>query len=140
MDQPLERRIRLPGDVSSAVTARRAVRALLHQAGLDTVAPDALLLTSELCEHSVLHAGTGFDLQAVVAGGEVTIAITDRGPNPMELRRAASTRDHGLVLVDTLAAAWGSRLVDVGQQGHVNADAGLGPWPLGEQLLEELRG
>lgn len=40
----------------------------------------------------------------------------------------------------TLAAAWGSRLVDAGESGHVNADAGLGPWPLGEQLLAELRG
>ena len=39
-----------------------------------------------------------------------------------------------------LATAWGSRLVDVGTLGHVNADAGLGPWPLGERLLAELRG
>jgi hypothetical protein len=37
-----------------------------------------------------------------------------------------------------LAAAWGSRLVDAGPLGHVNADAGLGPWPLGESLLGEL--
>jgi hypothetical protein len=39
-----------------------------------------------------------------------------------------------------LAAAWGSRLVDAGHGGHLNADAGLGPWPLGEKLLAELRG
>ena len=39
-----------------------------------------------------------------------------------------------------LASAWGSRLVDAGDRGHVNADAGLGPWALGEQLLAELRG
>ena len=41
---------------------------------------------------------------------------------------------------EALAAAWGSRLVDVGEQGHLNADAGFGPWPLGERLLEALRG
>jgi predicted alpha/beta hydrolase family esterase len=39
-----------------------------------------------------------------------------------------------------LAQAWGSRLVDAGLQGHLNAEAGLGPWPLGERLLDELRG
>jgi predicted alpha/beta hydrolase family esterase len=39
-----------------------------------------------------------------------------------------------------LAEAWGSRLVDAGDHGHLNADAGLGPWPLGERLLAELRG
>jgi predicted alpha/beta hydrolase family esterase len=39
-----------------------------------------------------------------------------------------------------LAEAWGSRLVDAGELGHINADAGLGPWPAGERLLDELRG
>jgi predicted alpha/beta hydrolase family esterase len=38
-----------------------------------------------------------------------------------------------------LASAWGSRLVDAGDLGHINPDAGLGSWPLGEQLLDELR-
>ena len=41
---------------------------------------------------------------------------------------------------EALAAAWGSRLVDAGELGHLNADAGLGPWPLGETLLATLRG
>jgi hypothetical protein len=39
-----------------------------------------------------------------------------------------------------LAEAWGSRLVDAGNSGHLNAEAGFGPWPLGERLLAELRG
>jgi predicted alpha/beta hydrolase family esterase len=39
-----------------------------------------------------------------------------------------------------LAAAWGSRFVDAGSSGHLNADAGFGPWPLGEALLAELLG
>jgi predicted alpha/beta hydrolase family esterase len=37
-----------------------------------------------------------------------------------------------------LAEAWGSRFVDAGNSGHLNADAGFGPWPLGETLLAEL--
>ena len=41
---------------------------------------------------------------------------------------------------EALAAAWGSRFVDVGEQGHINADAGFGPWALGERLLAALRG
>lgn len=36
------------------------------------------------------------------------------------------------------AEAWGSELVDVGAQGHLNADSGLGAWPEGEELLERL--
>ena len=38
----------------------------------------------------------------------------------------------------SLADAWGSRFVDAGNSGHINTDAGFGPWPLGESLLAEL--
>jgi predicted alpha/beta hydrolase family esterase len=37
-----------------------------------------------------------------------------------------------------LAEAWGSRFVDAGNSGHLNTDAGFGPWPLGQTLLAEL--
>jgi uncharacterized protein len=37
----------------------------------------------------------------------------------------------------TFAGAWGSRLVEIGDAGHINADSGYGPWPEGEALLEE---
>jgi predicted alpha/beta hydrolase family esterase len=35
------------------------------------------------------------------------------------------------------AAAWGSKLVEIGDAGHINGDAGYGPWPEGERLLED---
>jgi predicted alpha/beta hydrolase family esterase len=37
-----------------------------------------------------------------------------------------------------LAKAWGARLVNVGDAGHINTSAGFGPWPQGEQLLATL--
>ena len=36
------------------------------------------------------------------------------------------------------ARAWGSRLVMLPGAGHINADAGFGPWPEGRRLLAEL--
>jgi predicted alpha/beta hydrolase family esterase len=38
------------------------------------------------------------------------------------------------------ATAWGARLVTLRGAGHVNADAGFGPWPEGRALLAELTG
>jgi len=38
------------------------------------------------------------------------------------------------------ARAWGSRRVDLGDGGHVNGQSGLGEWPSGFALLEQLRG
>lgn len=36
------------------------------------------------------------------------------------------------------ADAWGSRLVEAGAVGHLNSASGLGPWPEGRKLLDEL--
>jgi predicted alpha/beta hydrolase family esterase len=39
-----------------------------------------------------------------------------------------------------LARGWGARFVDVGRLGHINVEAGVGDWPDGHRLLEELLG
>lgn len=37
-----------------------------------------------------------------------------------------------------LAADWGARFIDAGTGGHLNAESGLGDWPEGRQLLNDL--
>lgn len=39
-----------------------------------------------------------------------------------------------------IAAAWGSRFVEIGAAGHINGDSGYGEWPEGERLLLEFCG
>lgn len=36
------------------------------------------------------------------------------------------------------AAAWGSRFVEIGAHGHINSASGMGSWPEGRALLDEL--
>jgi len=38
-----------------------------------------------------------------------------------------------------MARAWGSRFIDLGDAGHINADSGLGDWPQGHAWLDELK-
>jgi serine phosphatase RsbU (regulator of sigma subunit)/anti-sigma regulatory factor (Ser/Thr protein kinase) len=102
------RKAQFPGDAGAPSAARRFVRAALAEARLEELADDTLLLASELCENAVLHAGTGFEIELVADGGELTVSVTDQGPAPMELRRTAQG-GRGLSLVDTVAQAWGSR-------------------------------
>ena len=54
----------------------------------------------------------------------------------------ASTNDEYITLerAQELAQAWGSRFVNVGALGHINSESGLGLWPEGHVLLEELVG
>lgn len=38
----------------------------------------------------------------------------------------------------TFAKAWGSELIDLGAQGHINGQSGLGEWPQGVALVNQL--
>lgn len=38
----------------------------------------------------------------------------------------------------TFASCWGSALVSLGALGHINAESGLGLWPQGQAMLQEL--
>lgn len=95
--------------------ARRLVRAVLTEAGLDELVETAILLASELCENAVLHGGTEFELGVTATADEATIEVTDQGLGPLEVRLAtprtgrAATHGRGLMLVDNLATAWGTR-------------------------------
>jgi len=40
----------------------------------------------------------------------------------------------------SLAQSWGSRFIDSGERGHINAESGLGNWPEGHALLLDLTG
>ena len=60
-------------------------------------------------------------------------------PLPFPSLVVASTNDPYATIdrTRTFAAAWGSRLVEIGDAGHITTDSGHGPWPEGERLLEE---
>jgi Serine hydrolase len=41
---------------------------------------------------------------------------------------------------ERLAVAWGSRVVHIGDRGHINATSGLAAWPEGYELLNQIAG
>jgi hypothetical protein len=95
----------------------------------------ALLAAPPDIEHP-LPAGypTPADLQA---GGWLPVPRT---PLPFPSILAASANDP---LAESsvgpeLAFAWGSRLVQLGEVGHLNPAAGYGPWPMAHGLIAEL--
>lgn len=51
----------------------------------------------------------------------------------------ASTNDEYVTIERArfFANAWGSRLVIIGDAGHINSASGYGPWPEGEEMLLE---
>jgi len=65
---------------------------------------------------------------------------TPRAPLSFPSIVAASTNDPlgRYERITELAAAWGSRVVNVGAVGHLNPASGFGEWPRAEALLREL--
>jgi uncharacterized protein len=61
-------------------------------------------------------------------------------PLPFRSIVVASTDDPYMTLTRARAFAddWGVEFVDAGALGHINVDAGFGPWPEGERMLRKL--
>ena len=57
-----------------------------------------------------------------------SIVVASRDDPYMRFERATEAARH-----------WGSHLVDVGEQGHINARSGIGDWPLGLRLVDRLQ-
>ena len=105
--------IALPAEPESAGRAREAVERALAAAELDGL-DDVLLLVSEVVTNAVLHARSDFVLRANLEPGRLRMSVEDREGGSMPRRGAAVTSplpdaEHGwgLLLVETLAEAWG---------------------------------
>ena len=64
--------------------------------------------------------------------------VRDRVPFPSLLLGSHDDPYCSLAKAQSLADAWGSRFIDCGPCGHINAESGLGDWPDGLALLREL--
>ncbi|MFW2829639.1 RBBP9/YdeN family alpha/beta hydrolase [Sphingomonas sp. ID0503] len=59
---------------------------------------------------------------------------------PFEARLIASRDDPYATIEEAgdMADRWGAELVDLGALGHINAKSGLGSWPAGQAMLDQL--
>ncbi|MGZ5179396.1 MAG: RBBP9/YdeN family alpha/beta hydrolase [Ramlibacter sp.] len=62
----------------------------------------------------------------------------DTLPFPAALVASHDDPHCGIERARLLATAWGSRFIDHGDSGHINAESGLGSWPEGHLLLQDL--
>ena len=63
----------------------------------------------------------------------MTFGPYPRDPLPFPSAVVASRTDRfcAISVADDMAASWGSLFIDAGDQGHLNAASGHGPWPEG---------
>jgi len=110
--------VSLPAEPASAAVARRFVRDLLDAWGAAEFEDAAVLLTSELVTNALLHARSAPELNVRLTDGRLRVGVSDRTPvAPVRKRygkEAATGR--GLLLVETMASAWGTEPSDDGKE------------------------
>ncbi|MBF6991872.1 MULTISPECIES: RBBP9/YdeN family alpha/beta hydrolase [Cupriavidus] len=109
-------------DTHAAAENRRKIRGALlaTPADLETPMPAGYPDTATLAQHGWLPV--------------------PRSPLPFPTILAASRNDPLATYprAAEMASDWGSKLVDLGEVGHLNPAAGYGPWPRATALIDEL--
>ncbi|MFF3331071.1 ATP-binding protein [Streptomyces sp. NPDC002888] len=125
--QPPQLRRRLGrADLREVPEARRALRELLRQWGKPGRSDIAELLTSELVTNALVHTDHDAVLTATVGPRGLHVEVRDFvGRRPRLCVPIADERTHGrgLVLVQSLADAWGVRAHGVGKAVWFDLDA-----------------
>ena len=124
--------------------------------GAVSAAPGAVLVAHSLGCALVAHLAAeqpGLAVTAALLVAPADVESPDRtpecvrgfapippGPLPFRSVVVASSDDDYITLprAREFARAWRAEFVDVGPLGHINVEAGFGPWPLGEQILRDL--
>ncbi|GAA4813656.1 ATP-binding protein [Streptomyces ziwulingensis] len=118
-------------DLEAVPEARRALRELLRHWGRPGRSEVAELLTSELVTNALLHTEHDAVLTATVGPGSLRVEVRDfvgrwprpRPAGPEDGMYGDGTHGRGLILVQSLADAWGVRAHGVGKAVWFELDA-----------------
>ncbi|GGY09556.1 ATP-binding protein [Streptomyces anandii] len=116
-------------DLKAVPEARRALRELLRHWGRPGTSEVAELLASELVTNALVHTDDDAILTATVSPGQLRVEVRDfvsRRPRPRRQAGEEDTSGRGLVLVQSLADAWGVSPHGVGKSVWFVLGAGAG--------------
>ncbi|MCW2598238.1 MAG: hypothetical protein JWM02_67 [Frankiales bacterium] len=103
-------RLDLQAEPASVGEARRFVRHVLVDWGLDEAVELVTLLVSELATNAVLHARTAYAVVLSKGVDHLTVEVLDGSSVPPRHRQnsAAAATGRGVAMVDQLATSWGT--------------------------------
>lgn len=102
-------RARYDAEADSPRLARWWLGDLLRQHHLEHDLHDAVLLASELATNAVVHARSAFEVAVSTDDGHLRVEVSDADPGVPQVQwvPAGATSGRGLLIVETLASAWG---------------------------------
>ncbi|WP_243716700.1 SpoIIE family protein phosphatase [Actinomadura sp. KC345] len=97
-----------PSAAPAVADARRFVRKVLADWGMEEAADDAVLATSELATNAIAYAGTSFEVSCRLEDGDIKIEVRDRHPTRgIEMPGVTASSGRGLPSISRLAVSWG---------------------------------
>lgn len=119
--------------VETAHTASRPVLLVAHSLGAVAVAHAAPLLADANVAGAFLVTPPAERAIRSIPGIDAAFAPYPRDPLPFPVALVASRTDPYATYEETadLGEAWGARVIDAADSGHINAASGHGPWPEG---------
>ncbi len=121
------------GEIAKAVAqADKPVVLVAHSIGVAAVAHAAHLFTKPVAG-AFLVGLSDWNRAEVLPGVSHDFAPLPLAPFAFPSWLIASRNDPycDYEVAEEHAAAWGSKLVDAGESGHINIESGHGPWPEG---------
>ncbi len=121
--------------ISAVEAAERPVLLVAHSLGVTAVVHAAPQLPEGVVRGAFLVAPPADSVLLEAAGPG--FRPLPRAPLPFPSLLVASRNDHYAPYEESeeISYAWGSRLLDAGEAGHINVDSGHGPWPEGLMSL-----
>lgn len=127
------------GEVVKAVNeAERPVVLVAHSLGVPTVV-NAVPHFRKSVAGAFLVAPPDVANPAIRPKHLMTFGPYPRAPLPFPSIVIGSRNDPfcAYEVAEDVAAAWGSLFIDAGEAGHINSDAGFGPWPEGSMVFAQ---
>jgi uncharacterized protein len=128
------------GRLTAAIEAAPGAVVVAHSLGCAVVAHAAAARPDLPVAAALLVAPADVDREHDAPERLAGFAPMPCAPLPFRSIVVGSTNDPYMTLARarTLADEWCAEFVDAGALGHINVDAGFGPWPDGERLLRRL--
>lgn len=107
-----------------------------HSIGSQMIVKAANQFTTDV-KGAFLVAPPDVENEAIRPRHLLTFGPASRDPLPFPSITVSSRNDHFCAFerAEEMAADWGSLFVDAGENGHLNAESGHGPWPEGLMVL-----
>jgi hypothetical protein len=119
--------------IAAVATSTRPAVLVGHSCGVGTIVHAADRLADGRVVGAFLVAPASEAATARIPGVDPAFTPFPREPLPFPTWLIASRNDINCSFEEAgdLALAWGSRLIDAGEAGHINTASGHGPWPEG---------